>query len=96
VHRFPWRAEVGLDRSGCWAGTYENTPDHFGILGADPQHPTWLNACGFSGHGLMQAPEIGRLTCEQITTAARRSLDVSALRLERFAGTAGRQVGLVF
>ncbi|MDQ1742936.1 MAG: hypothetical protein QOE23_1275, partial [Pseudonocardiales bacterium] len=59
--RFPWLAELPLDRTGCWAGTYENTPDHHGILGADPAAPGWVNACGFSGHGLMQAPEIGRL-----------------------------------
>ena len=34
--RFPWLADVPLDRAGCWAGTYENTPDHHGILGAGP------------------------------------------------------------
>ena len=95
--RFPWLADLPLDRSGCWAGTYENSPDHHGILGPDPGAPTWINACGFSGHGLMQAPEIGRLVAEQIATGAITSIDTSALRPGRFtAATAGDRVGLVF
>jgi sarcosine oxidase subunit beta len=59
--------------------------------------PGWVNACGFSGHGLMQAPEIGRLVCEQITDGAITSVDASALRLDRFAAsTASHGVGMVF
>jgi sarcosine oxidase subunit beta len=95
VVRYPWLADLPLDRSACWAGTYENSPDHHGILGADPSAPTWVNACGFSGHGLMQAPEIGRLAAEQVSTGAITSLDVSALSISRFTtGTA--PVDLVF
>jgi sarcosine oxidase, subunit beta len=95
--RFPWLADLPLDRSGCWAGTYENTPDHHGILGPDPAAPTWINACGFSGHGLMQAPEIGRLVAEQVTAGAITSIDTSALRLDRFAAATGSErVELVF
>lgn len=97
VRRFPWLADVPLDPAGCWAGTYENSPDHHGILGPDPMAPSWVNACGFSGHGLMQAPEIGRLVAEQIATGGIASVDASALRLERFAEPAlGHQVELVF
>jgi sarcosine oxidase subunit beta len=97
VARFPWLADLPLDRDGCWAGTYEITPDHHGILGEEPAAPGWVNACGFSGHGLMQAPEIGRLVAEQVTEGAIASIDASALRLERFAAsTAGHRVGLVF
>lgn len=98
VARFPWLADLPLDRAACWAGTYENSPDHHGILGAHPAAPTWINACGFSGHGLMQSPEIGRLVAEQIQAGAITSLDTSALRLERFAAvSAGRErLGLVF
>jgi sarcosine oxidase, subunit beta len=99
VDRFPWLTDLPLDRDACWAGTYENSPDHHGILGADPATPTWVNACGFSGHGLMQAPEIGRLVAEQIDTGAITSLDASALRPDRFAAAAdpgARRLGLVF
>jgi len=98
VPRFGWLAGLPLDRTGCWAGTYENSPDHHGILGPDPAAPTWVNACGFSGHGLMQAPEIGRLVAEQVTEGAITSLDTTALRPGRFAGAApaGERLGLVF
>lgn len=65
---FPWLADLPLDRLACWAGTYENTPDHMPLLGPDPGAPTWIHACGFSGHGVMQAPEVGRLIAEQIST----------------------------
>jgi sarcosine oxidase subunit beta len=95
--RFPWLTELPLDRTGCWAGTYENTPDHHGILGADPAAPGWVNACGFSGHGLMQAPEIGRLVAEQIVDGRIGSVDATALELGRFATSSpGAQVELVF
>jgi sarcosine oxidase subunit beta len=97
ARRFPWLVDVPLDRSGCWAGTYENTPDRHGILGAAPGAQTWINACGFSGHGMMQAPEIGRLVAEQVATGDIRSIDVAALRIERFAMAAdNRAVELVF
>ncbi|HZC69286.1 MAG TPA: FAD-dependent oxidoreductase [Jatrophihabitans sp.] len=96
VARFPWLADLPLDRAGCWAGTYENTPDHHGILGPDPATPGWVNACGFSGHGLMQAPEIGRLAAEQVVTGAITSVDANALRLDRFATTGTERVELVF
>jgi sarcosine oxidase, subunit beta len=97
VVRFPWLADLSLDWAACWAGTYENTPDHHGLLGEDPAAPGWVNACGFSGHGLMQAPEIGRLVAEQITDGAITTVDASALRLERFAASAASHgLGMVF
>jgi sarcosine oxidase subunit beta len=97
VDRFPWLSELPLDRSGCWAGTYEITPDHHAILGEHPAAPGWINACGFSGHGLMQAPEVGRLVSEQVVSGAITSVDASSLRLDRFAVSAsGQRVGMVF
>jgi sarcosine oxidase, subunit beta len=86
AERFPWLADLPLDRAGCWAGTYENTPDLHGILGAHPDSPSWVNACGFSGHGLMQGPQIGRLVAEEIVDGGAHSHDITPLRLERFAG----------
>jgi sarcosine oxidase subunit beta len=85
--RFPWLEDVGLDRGASWAGTYENTPDYQPILGADPAAPTWVNACGLSGRGVMQAPEIGRLVAEHIVEGSTSSLDTKPFRLERFTDT---------
>lgn len=86
VDRFPWLTDLPLDRTGCWAGTYEVTPDHQGILGPDSRAQTWINACGFSGHGLMQSPEIGRLVAEQVTTGAISEPDIrTGLSIDRFA-----------
>ena len=65
--RFPWLADMPLDTRACWAGTYENTPDHRPLLGPEPSAPGWIHAGGFSGHGVMQAPEVGRLVAEQVT-----------------------------
>lgn len=44
----------------AWAGYYEmNLFDHNGLVGALPQCPNLHLACGFSGHGLQQAPAVG-------------------------------------
>jgi sarcosine oxidase, subunit beta len=96
VRRFGWLADLPLDRSAAWAGTYEMTPDHQGILGPYPDAPAWFNACGFSGHGFMQAPEIGRLVAEEVVTGEVTSTDVTPLRIERFArATASTPAGMV-
>ncbi|MCW2758388.1 MAG: FAD-binding oxidoreductase, partial [Nocardioidaceae bacterium] len=85
--RFPWLLEMPLDSRSCWAGTYENTPDAKPVLGPDATLPGWVHASGFSGHGVMQAPEVGRLVAEQVTTGAITSLDVSSMGLQRFETT---------
>ena len=70
----------------AWAGYYEyNTFDQNGIVGA---HPTWSNlyfANGFSGHGLQQAPAVGRGVAELLVHGVYRSLDLTPLRFERIA-----------
>jgi sarcosine oxidase, subunit beta len=41
-------------------GVYDSTPDHQAIVGPLPRHAGLFVAAGFSGHGFMMAPEIGR------------------------------------
>jgi sarcosine oxidase, subunit beta len=45
-------------------GVYDVTPDHQAILGRVREH-VWV-AAGFSGHGFMQAPAVGRILAEAI------------------------------
>ena len=81
--RYPWLLDAPIDPSGAWAGTYEISPDHFPILGALPEEPNWINACGFSGHGVMQAPYIGRLIAEEVVDGKAHSIDIEPLRINR-------------
>ena len=94
--RFPWLADVPLDRAACWAGTYEITPDNLPILGAHPDATGWIDACGFSGHGVMQAPEIGRLIAEEVIDGAAHSLDITPLRHQRSRTSTAPRRDLVF
>jgi sarcosine oxidase subunit beta len=97
VDRFPWFEELALDRKASWWGYYELTPDHQPLVGAMPGAPGWFNACGFSGHGVQQAGAIGRVLAEQVC-GKEPFIDVSSLRIERFAapaGTAGKREALI-
>jgi FAD-dependent oxidoreductase domain-containing protein 1 len=74
---------------GGWAGYYDyNTLDQNGIVGPAPGFDNFLLANGFSGHGLQQAPAVGRAIAEWITAGRYLSLDLSPLGYDRFA--AGR------
>lgn len=67
-----------------WAGHYAfNTLDQNAIVGRNPQVPNLYHANGFSGHGLQQAPAVGRGIAEQIVHGGWRTLDLSPLGMER-------------
>lgn len=67
-----------------WAGHYAfNTLDQNAILGRNPQVPNLYHANGFSGHGLQQAPAVGRGIAEQIVHGDWVTLDLSALGMQR-------------
>ncbi len=75
--------------AGAWAGHYEfNTFDHNALLGPHPDVPNLHFANGFSGHGMQQAPGVGRGIAELVLHGAYRTLDLSALSVARVA--AGR------
>lgn len=60
-----------------------NTLDENVILGPVPGVDNLLVAAGFSGHGLMQSPAVGRALSELITHGEYRSLDLSRFGYER-------------
>jgi sarcosine oxidase subunit beta len=86
MDRFPWLADTQLDAQACWWGFYEVTPDDNPILGRMPGADTWVNAAGFSGHGVQQAPAVGRVIAEEIVDGRAHSIDIDPLRIQRFAG----------
>lgn len=69
-----------------WAGHFDfNTLDHNAILGPHPEIANFHFANGFSGHGLMHAPAVGRGVSEHIIHGRYRSLDLRDLGFERIA-----------
>jgi len=82
MHRVP--ALEAAQISNGWAGLYETTPDHNSVLGPPQAVQGLMLANGFSGHGFMHAPAVGRLITEWIVDG-KPSLDLTPLRLERFS-----------
>ncbi len=69
----------------AWAGLYENTPDFQPLIG--PLQPGLWIAAGFSGHGFMMAPVVGRWLADWIADGAPPT-DLSAFAPDRFAAGA--------
>lgn len=83
LHRVPVLAEAQVMKG--WAGLYDTTPDANPILGPAGEPDGFFVAAGFSGHGFMHSPAVGVLLAEWIVDGQPTSVDVSPLRLERFA-----------
>lgn len=82
AHRVPAFDEARL--LDTWAGHYEvNTLDANAIVGPHPRLANLLFANGFSGHGLQQAPAVGRGLAEWIATGHWETLNLSPLGYER-------------
>lgn len=81
--RMPSLAGAAIERSLCWSGLYEMSPDHHAIVGRAPGVENFYLANGSSGHGVMHAPALGQILSEMICDG-RTSVDVCALRPERF------------
>jgi glycine/D-amino acid oxidase-like deaminating enzyme len=82
AHRVP--AFEALRPLEAWAGYYEvNTFDQNGIVGPHPDWPSLWLANGFSGHGLQQAPAVGRALAEHLVHGRYRTIDASPLGFGR-------------
>ncbi|MEM7414624.1 MAG: FAD-dependent oxidoreductase [Gemmatimonadota bacterium] len=84
VNRFPWWEELGIDVSGSWSGYYGVSPDNSPIIGRHPDAEGWVDACGFSGHGIMHAPATGVAVSEIIADGATSTVDVAHFGHDRF------------
>jgi sarcosine oxidase subunit beta len=81
--RYPSAAGAPVRRA--WAGFYDMTPDAHPVIG--PVADGLYAACGFSGHGFMQAPAVGAAVAAELLGES-PPFDLSHYRLERFAGEA--------
>ena len=81
AHRY--EPAVGASIEQAWAGLYDMTPDAHPVIG--PIGDELYAACGFSGHGFMQSPAVGRAVAEELVGRP-PFVDLSPYRLERFAG----------
>jgi sarcosine oxidase subunit beta len=83
IKRAPAFAEATV-RNG-WAGLYEVSPDHNPLVGPVDGIEGLYVAAGFSGHGFMQGPGIGKLIAELLIDGHFHSIDLSDFRPSRFA-----------
>lgn len=84
VDRFPWWEDLGIDLRGSWWGYYGVSPDNSPIIGYHPDAENWIDACGFSGHGIMHAPATGVAVAELVADGRATTVDVDHFRHARF------------
>ncbi len=82
IHRIPTIKEAKIKKG--WAGLYSITPDFNPILGRVPQVEGFICAIGFSGHGFMHSPIVGKLISELIIDGEASTIDISPLSINRF------------
>jgi glycine/D-amino acid oxidase-like deaminating enzyme len=62
-----------------------NTFDHNGLAGALPGWRNVYTACGFSGHGMQQAPAVGCALAAQVAGGRSDAPGLEALSVQRLA-----------
>ena len=82
AHRVP--VFEAIKRVSAWSGHYAyNTLDQNAIVGRHPVITNFLLANGFSGHGVQQAPAVGRGIAELIVHGVYQTINITPLGFER-------------
>jgi glycine/D-amino acid oxidase-like deaminating enzyme len=68
-----------------YAGLYTTTPDLHPIIGEVDGIEGLYICTGFSGHGFKLSPMVGIVMAELILDGAATTVDISTLRMSRFA-----------
>lgn len=89
LHRYPPLARATIMRG--WAGLYDTTPDNNAILGGVPGLGGFIVAAGFSGHGFMLSPAVGRCIAELIASGHSRTVDIAPFGIGRFLAGSARE-----
>ena len=66
-----------------WAGSYDVSPDNTPILGTTESLQGFYMACGYSGHGLMVSPKVGKMMADLIAKGREDPL-LANFELSRF------------
>lgn len=96
AHRVP--AFQTIKEGSTWTGLYDqNELDANMILGSCPgRFPNFIMTTGFSGHGLMHAPAVGRAVTELILDGGFQTLDLSRMGYQRVIDNAPyREDGII-
>lgn len=85
VERVPAFADLEVNPRRAWAGLYEMSPDHHGILGPASGVAGLFHANGFSGHGVMHSPATGRVVADLIVDGRCDAIEWQPMAAGRFA-----------
>ena len=61
------------------------SPDNSPFIGFNPGAHAWIDACGFSGHGISHAPATGLAVSELVADGEAHTVDVGAFQHGRLA-----------